>query len=214
MMPKLLGVVALCFAGILHAGAQTAAPSSSEPQILNVPTPPPESAQHGQSAQPAQPNQAAKPTQAAQATQPAQSAHPATEAQVKEYLEVTGTTGRVEKNLAQVVTVIRSKAPAYFPASVWEDVGAGLRSIDVVKACLPAFQGAISEQDMAAVLAFFRTEPGKRYALAQGPILGGTQTLLNQQIQSVVQAAITKHKDEIEAAKKAAEAGQTAPEPK
>jgi hypothetical protein len=148
---------------------------------------------------------------------PAPLPHPTTEAQLREFLALTDATDRVHKEMVQATEGMRHRAPAYVPATVWDEIENGLKTLDIVQVYLPYYQAYISEQDMTALLAFYRTDAGKHYASVQGTLLSGIQQRLAGTAQTIVQGTVMKHKDEIEAARKQAEqsqAPQGAPAPK
>lgn len=134
--------------------------------------------------------------------------HPTTEAQLREFLALTDAPDRVHKEMVQATEGMRRRAPAYVPAVVWDEIETGLKTLDIVQIYLPYYQAYISEQDMTALLAFYRTEAGKHYAATQATLLTGLQAKLAVTAQNIVQSTVAKHKDEIEAARKQAEQQQ------
>ncbi len=118
---------------------------------------------------------------------------------------MTDAAGHVHKDMDQAVDSMRARAPAYFPPSVLNEIGANLRALDVVQVYLPYYQAYVSEQDMNALLVFYRSDAGKHYASVQGTLIGGAQSRLSAEVHMTVQSTLLKHKDEIEAAKKSYE---------
>jgi hypothetical protein len=137
---------------------------------------------------------------------------PTTEAQLREFLLLTDASNRIHEDLKQATNMLRSRFPPYIPGDVWQDLQGKLQGLDIVKAYLPYYQGYISEKDMNALLAFYRTDAGKHYAAVQGTLLTTAQLRLSAEAQAIMENVLVKHKDEIEAAKKKSE-GQTSPAP-
>lgn len=141
---------------------------------------------------------------------PAPLPHPTTEAQLKEFLQLTDASNRVHRELDGGLANMRARVPPYFPASVLTEIQTNFQAIDLVHIYLPYYQAYVSEPDMTALLAFYRTDAGKHYASIQGQLLSSAQGALGNEAQTIVQTALVKHKDEIEAAKKAYDS-QSAP---
>lgn len=139
--------------------------------------------------------------------------HPATEAQLREFLQLTDASHQVHSELTSGLANMRARVPPYYPPAVLNEIGSQFDALDVVHIYLPWYQAYLSEQDMSALLAFYRTDAGKHYASVQGEVLSGAERSLGTAAQTIVQTVLLKHKDEIDAAKKAYEDKQT-PAPK
>jgi hypothetical protein len=143
---------------------------------------------------------------------PAPLPHPTTEVQLREFLQLTDASNRVHKELSGGLEGMRQRLPPFFPSDVLTEIETNFGAIDLVHLYLPWYQAYLSEQDMNALLVFYRTDAGKHYASVQGTLLSGAQTALGADAQRIVQTALIKHKDEIEAAKKAYDS-KSAPAP-
>ncbi len=137
--------------------------------------------------------------------------HPATPEQIKEYLQLTKSVENAHRAFAQMVGNSRSQAPAYFPADFWTDVDQKFNAIDIGSELVPIYQRYFSQEDMAAALAFYKTPAGQRVLNEQPLAAVASSDVLRKDGQRVGQEALARHKDEIDAAQKAAQGGAAAP---
>jgi hypothetical protein len=136
-------------------------------------------------------------------------ANPATDEQIHQYLALTAAEQAGHQVTAQMVKGMRSSAPAYLSQSFWDDVTAEFAKVDFVAAFTPMYKRYFSQDEMKGILAFYGSPAGKKLLAMQGPILRDTHDELQRIANQVTAAAYAKHKDEIDAAQKAAQGGGT-----
>ncbi len=133
--------------------------------------------------------------------------HPATEAQVRELLTLTHAVDEAHTAMAASLKAARDTSAPYYTAAFWDDMEKAVMAIDIVGPCVPAYQKYFSEEDMASVLAFYRSSAGKRFLDAQ-PFVGSalSDTLRKAGAEAGMQVGL-KHKDEIDRLMKESQAG-------
>ena len=136
--------------------------------------------------------------------------HPATSEQIKQYLELTKSVENAHRAFAQMVANSKSQAPAYFPADFWSDVDQKFNAIDIASELVPVYQRYFSQEDMAAALTFYKTPAGQRVLNEQPLAAVAAGDVLRRDGQRVGQETLARHKDEIDAAQKAAQGGGAA----
>lgn len=129
-------------------------------------------------------------------------AHPATQEQIREYMSLAGTARTAHTLMAQQIKAMRATAVPYLPASFWDDLETEFQKIDIVTAAVPIYQRCLSTEDMAQIIAFYRSPPGKRILATQLPITRDSQAALAEVGRQIGERVYAKHKDEIETAKK------------
>ncbi len=134
--------------------------------------------------------------------------HPCTEAQVREYLDETGGAKAAHVIMMNMARTSRASAPPYFPAGFWTDMVAAFDKADMVPMFLPVYQHHISEEEMAAVLNFYKTPAGKHFLDAQPVMAGEAQQLIAQQGREIGHDVYLKYKDQIEEGKRQYDAQQ------
>ncbi len=137
--------------------------------------------------------------------------HPATPEQIKEYLQLTKSVENAHRAFGQMVDNSKRQAPPYFPADFWVDVDHSFTSIDIASELTPIYQRYFSQEDMAAALAFYKTPAGQRVLSEQPLAAVASSDVLRKDGQRVGQEALARHKDEIDAAQKAAQGGAAGP---
>ena len=164
------------------------------------------------SAQSAQPIPTTTPSPHAQTTtEPAEAlipAHPATVEQIHEYYRLTHAVETAHKLMVQMVSGMQTTSAPYLPKAFWDDMRTSIANIDIESAFIPAYQKYFSEEDMAAVIDFYKSTAGQ-HLLQSAPFLesaAGDQ--LRDAGRKVGQEVYLRHKDEIEAAKKKYETAQ------
>lgn len=133
--------------------------------------------------------------------------HPATPEQIKEYLQLTKSVENAHRAFGQMVANSKSQAPAFFPADFWSDVDQSFKAIDIASELTPIYQRYFSQEDMAAALAFYKTPAGQRVLNEQPLAAVASSDVLRKDGQRVGQETLARHKDEIDAAQKAAQGG-------
>jgi uncharacterized protein len=132
--------------------------------------------------------------------------HPCTEAQVREYLTETGGDQAAHIIMLNMARSSRQAAPPYFPAAFWDEMQGAFEKTDLIPVFLPAYQQHISEEEMAAVLAFYKTPAGKHFLDDQPVMASEAQRMLAQQGREIGHDIYLKYKDQIEEGKKQFEA--------
>lgn len=128
--------------------------------------------------------------------------HPATEEQVREYFQVVHLDKAVHGAMEQMLNASRATAPPYFPDSVWEDMSKTFASYDLLAEMVPIYQRHISQEDMDAILKFYRTDSGRRLLEAQPAMVAEAQATFPAVGRKLGQEVAARHMDEIQAAKK------------
>jgi hypothetical protein len=137
--------------------------------------------------------------------------HPATEDQIREYLAVTGVSKATHELVDTIAATMQSQAPPYLPPSFWADMRAEFAKLDVVSTYVPIYQRYISQADMQAVIDFYRSPAGKNL-LAVTPMLGrDAKAIMQEKGKEIGLAVYSRHKDEIDSAKKLYDAQHGAP---
>ena len=154
--------------------------------------------------------QAATPGSAPAATAPKEKPpeHPCTEAQVREYLAETGGAQAAKVIMLNMARTSRASAPPYFPPAFWSEMIDAFEKADLTKVFLPVYQEHISEEEMGAVLTFYKTPAGKHFLDSQPVMAADAQRLLAQQGRELGHDVYMKYKDQIEEAKKQYDARQ------
>ena len=138
--------------------------------------------------------------------------HPATPEQVREYFQLVHLDKSVHGAMEQMLKASRATAPPYFPDSVWEDMSKTFASYDLLSEMVPIYQRHISQEDMAAILTFYRTDSGKRLLEAQPAMVAEAQATFPAVGRKLGQEVAARHMEEIQAAKKKYEDGMAAPQ--
>lgn len=199
---KVLSTVMICCVVSAAAFGQQAPASSEKPA----------SAPASSTATPASPaaSQATTPATAPAATAPKEKPpeHPCTEAQVREYLSETGGAQAAKVIMMNMARTSRASAPPYFPPAFWSEMIDSFEKADLIKVFLPVYQEHISEDEMGAVLTFYKTPAGKHFLDAQPVMAADAQRLLAQEGRELGHDVYLKYKDQIEEAKKQYDAQQ------
>jgi hypothetical protein len=126
------------------------------------------------SAQTAQPTPATSPSPQTQtAKAPADAlipAHPATVEQIHEYYRLTHAVETAHKLMVQMVDGMQTTSAPYLPKSFWDDMRTSIANIDLESAFIPAYQRYFCEEDMAAVIDFYKSTAGQ-HLLQSEPFL-------------------------------------------
>ena len=128
-------------------------------------------------------------------------AHPVTAAQVVEILQLTGTDPMRRQMLDDMLPYLKQMMP-YLPESVAEDFQQSLGEADFQGAMVEAFQKRLSMEDAAQIIAFYKTDVGRRMIAVMPSILNEGQNAGAELGQRVMFAVIQRHKEEIDAAAK------------
>ncbi|WP_348266473.1 DUF2059 domain-containing protein [Edaphobacter paludis] len=164
------------------------------------------------SAQTSQPIPAATPSPQTQTTKaPSEDlvpAHPATVEQIHEYYRLTHAIETAHKLMFQMVNGMQSSSAPYLPTAFWDDMKTSIGNIDLESAFIPAYQRYFSEEEMGAVIAFYKSPAGQHLLQSQPFIESFAGDQLREAGQKVGREVYLRHKDEIEAAKKKYEAAQ------
>ncbi len=132
---------------------------------------------------------------------------PATPEQVREYFQLVHLDKSVHGAMEQMLKASKATAPPYLPDSVWEDMSKTFASYDLLAEMVPIYQRHISQEDMSAILTFYRTDSGKRLLEAQPAMVAEAQATFPAVGRKLGQEVAARHMDEIQAAKKKYEEG-------
>jgi len=101
-----------------------------------------------------------------------------------------------------MVNAMQKTAAPYYPKSMWDDFRETFHKIDLPAKMIPIYQDSLSQEDLAAVLAFYKTVAGQHLLETQPYMMAQAQerfTALGRQLGVEV---AERHKDEILAAQK------------
>jgi hypothetical protein len=128
-------------------------------------------------------------------------AHPASAEQIRAYFELVHMDKTVHGAMEQMLRTSRAAAPPYLPNSVWEDMSKTFASYDLLGEMIPIYQRHISREDMDAILAFYRTDSGRRLLEAQPAMVAEAQATFPSVGRRLGQEVAARHMEEIQAAK-------------
>lgn len=129
-------------------------------------------------------------------------AHPATPEQIREYLTVTHSDETAHRLMAQSLQAMRAAGNPAIPAVVWEEMGNEFAKFDLITPMIPSYQRYLSQEDLAAAIAFYRTDAGQRILASQPYIVSAAQDSLRKMGQDIGRQIVERHKSEIEARSK------------
>jgi hypothetical protein len=129
-------------------------------------------------------------------------AHQATEQQVRELFVVLHIDQVMKDLIERSFKAMQLAAPPYLPAAFWDDMQKTFRDYDLLNELVPEYQHYISREDLASVLAFYRTDAGKHMLEAQPLMTAETQAKFHDIGEKLGREVAARHKDEIVAAKK------------
>jgi len=93
--------------------------------------------------------------------------HPATEAQIREYLTLNHAVDNAHRVMITALRGSRATSAPYLTPGFWDDMEKAVLQIDFVPLVVPAYQKYLSQEDMAAIIAFYKTPPGQRILASQ-----------------------------------------------
>jgi hypothetical protein len=133
--------------------------------------------------------------------------HPATEAQLREYFSLLNFSRAAHASMSAIIRGERATAAPYYPASLWDDFSDEIAKVDLISLNIPIYQEYFSEEDMNAILAFYHSPAGKKLLDEQPLITSTAEVIIRGRMEEIGKAVYLRHKDEIDAAKKAYTAG-------
>src|SRR5947209_8773118 len=80
--------------------------------------------------------------------------HPATEAQIREYFALNHAVELARQAMKDSIHASRVTSAPYFTPGFWDDMEKAVLDVDLVQYFVPAYQRYLSEEDMAAAVAF------------------------------------------------------------
>lgn len=147
------------------------------------------------------------------AAAPAPPANPATPEQIREYFQIVHLDQTIHAVMEQMLKASRAQAPPYLPDVVWEDMTKTFASYDLLAEMIPIYQRHLSREDMASILAFYRTEGGRHLVAAQPAMVAEAQAVFPTVGHRLGQEVAARHMEEIQAAKKKYDDEHAAPKP-
>ena len=85
------------------------------------------------------------------------------EREIRQLLEVTGTTKTMPEMMDQMIAEFRKALPAV-PSEFWDDFRKEIKMDELVGLMVPVYDKHLSLEDIKAANAFFATPSGKRFA--------------------------------------------------
>ena len=125
-------------------------------------------------------------------------AHPATADQIREYLELTHAVDKMHKLISQNVKSARITSAPYFTGGFWDDMEKAVLDVDLVTPIISSYQKYYSQEDMAALIAFYKSSAGQRMLAAEPHISADLDATLRQAGAQAGRQVGEKHKDEIQ----------------
>ena len=135
--------------------------------------------------------------------------HPATVEQIHEYFTLTHAIETSRTVMNQMVSGMQANSAPYLPKAFWDDMRTSVGSIDLQAAFIPAYQKYFSEEEMAAVIVFYKSPAGHHMLQLMPFVESAASEQLRHAGQAVGNEVFQRHKDEIEAAKKQYDASHT-----
>ena len=161
-------------------------------------------------AKPASPPPLPTPGSVAKPNQPPPPAHPITLEQAHELMQLMST-DKIKTRMLDNVTAYEQRFPPFVPQDVKEDIHASFQKMDIDGQTVATYQRYLSTEDAAKIIEFDKTPAGKDLLAATPLIMGEIQQNANKMATQTMQAALERHKSEIEAAQKSYEAAHPAP---
>ena len=88
--------------------------------------------------------------------------HPATTAQIHEFYEMSGMQSLLQQLTSKMVDAMRLTSKDSVPASVWDQMQMDFAKYDWQAAIIPAYQRYVSQEDMAAAIAYMKSDSARR----------------------------------------------------
>ncbi len=137
-------------------------------------------------------------------------AHPITVAQARELMALNGT-DKIKAHLVDNVDAYMQRFPPFVPQDVKDDVRSSVEKMDIDGQTVATYQRYLSTEDAAKAIEFYKTPAGKDLLDVTPAMMGTIQQNASKTVQQTLQAAIERHKPEIEAAQKTYEQQHAAP---
>ena len=150
------------------------------------------------------------PGSAAKPNEPPPPAHPITAAQAHELMALNGT-DKIKAHLIDNVDAYMQRFPPFVPQDVKTDVRSSVEKMDIDGQTVATYQRYLSTEDAAKTIDFYKTPAGKNLLEVTPAMMGAIQQNASKTVQQTLQAAIERHKPEIEAAQKTYEQQHAAP---
>jgi hypothetical protein len=128
--------------------------------------------------------------------------HPATAEQMREYYQLTHTMETAHSMMDQMVVTMQTTSVPYLTKAFWDDMRISFAKFDLETYFTPAYQKYFSEEDMASVIAFYKSPAGQRLLQSLPLIESVAGDQLKAAGQTIGHEVYLRHKDEIDAAKK------------
>lgn len=101
-------------------------------------------------------------------------APPASAERVKELLVAAGVARQGELIMDQLLRALRTSQPG-IPAEFWDEMKQAIGSGEFVELLVPLYQKHLSAPDVEAAIAYWTSEPGRRFAAAQPEIMAESE---------------------------------------
>jgi hypothetical protein len=125
--------------------------------------------------------------------------HPVTADQVHEYFAITGLESTLHDLMGKMLNGMRATSSPSIPPSVWDQMEHDFKAYDLFSAIFPAYQKYISEEDMATVIAYQKTDAAKRMKAAEPYVQSLLSDTMRKAGADIGRRAAEDHKDEIAA---------------
>jgi hypothetical protein len=128
--------------------------------------------------------------------------HPATPEQIREYFLIGNLDQTWKQPLNQIVQMVRRTSPPWIPESYWQDVEKTLKASNLLEQIIPIYQRYYSQEDMDALITFYRSPVGQRLMAASPLAIADSQSIAAAAFHKIDLEVAARHVDEIRAAKK------------
>ena len=128
--------------------------------------------------------------------------HPITLDQMKVLYAAMGYQKMLDDNLEKMISTNKTRN-AYIPVAFWDDLDSSFKKIDYPTAFLDVYKKYVSTEDADKLIAFSKTEAGKHFFETLPDTSREIAMTIQKQQQQTGMQVQARHKDEIDAARKA-----------
>ncbi len=122
----------------------------------------------------------------------ASQAQPAKEDSVKELMNISGAEQMGTMMMNQMIPALKQAIPEA-SEEFWQDVMVSMDMKDLMNNIIPVYQKNLSEVDIQAILAFYKTPSGQKLLASQPAIMQESMQIGQQWGQRVFQEVMQKH---------------------
>jgi hypothetical protein len=128
--------------------------------------------------------------------------HPATPEQIREFFLIANLDQIWKQPLNQIVQMVKRTAPPWIPEAYWQDIEKTAKASNLLEQIIPIYQRYYSQEDMDAVIMFYRSPVGQRMLAAAPLAAADSQPIAAAAFHKIDLEVAARHAVEIRAAKK------------